>query len=181
LLFNLSCDIGKNVSANLVDMDVFVQVVHGGSLSAAARELHLSLTVVSRKLARLEDRLGVRLIIRTTRSLTLTEEGARFYERCVRILAEVEDAEAEATSGSDTALGLLRVTSTFAFGNRWLAPLLQEFQSKHPRLHVHLDTRDSVTNIVESGYDLAVRFGASADLPPTQDGLVAEDMMARRK
>ena len=80
------------MSANLVDMDVFVQVVQGGSLSAAARELHLSLTVVSRKLARLEDRLGVRLIIRTTQSPTLTEEGARFYERCVRILAEVEDA-----------------------------------------------------------------------------------------
>lgn len=170
------CGISKNVSDNLLDMLVFVQVVQARSLSAAARELHVSLTVVSRKLARLEERLGVRLINRTTRSLTLTEEGARFYERCVRILAEVNDAEAEVTNGLDTAVGLLRVTSTFAFGSQLLAPLLQEFQDRHPALHVHLDTRDAVTNIVEGGYDLAVRFGALAD-----SSLIAKQLAPNRR
>jgi DNA-binding transcriptional LysR family regulator len=157
------CYICKNMSDSFLDMLVFVRVVDAGSLSGAARELRFSLAVVSRKLARLEERLGVRLINRTTRSLTLTEEGARFYDRCVRILAEVDDAEMEAASGRDTAIGLLRVTSTFAFGCRWLAPLLQEFQALHPGLHVHLDTEDTVTNIIEGGYDLAIRFGALAD------------------
>ncbi|WP_244480382.1 LysR family transcriptional regulator [Rhizobium sp. Root1220] len=148
---------------NLFDMLVFVRVVEAGSLSGAARDLRLSLAVVSRKLARLEERLGVRLANRTTRTLTLTEEGARFHARCIRILAEIDDAEMEVTSGLDTATGLLRVTSTFAFGCRWLATLLQEFQAMHPTLHIHLDTSDTVTNIVEGGYDLAVRFGSLAD------------------
>jgi DNA-binding transcriptional LysR family regulator len=148
---------------NLSDMLIFVRIVAAGSLSGAARELRQSLTVVSRRLTRLEERLGVRLANRTTRSLTLTEEGARFHERCVRILAEIEDAEAEAAGGRDTAVGQLRVTSTFAFGLRWLGPLLREFQQAHPGLHVHLDTSDVIANVVESGYDLAIRFGSLAD------------------
>lgn len=147
----------------LFDMQVFIRVVAAGNLSGAARGLRLSLAVVSRSLARLEERLGVRLANRTTRTLTLTEEGARFHARCARILAEIADAEMEATSGRDTAAGVLRVTSSFAFSSRWLAPLLREFQALHPGLHVHLDTTDMVTNIVESGYDLAIRFGALAD------------------
>lgn len=148
---------------NLFDMLVFVRVVEAGSLSGAARLLNMSLTVVSRKLSRLEDRLGVRLANRTTRTLTLTEEGVRFHERCARILAEIEEAEMEVTSGSDTAVGNLRVTATFAFGTRWLAPMLQAFQAERPRLHIHLDTSDTYTNIVGDGYDLAIRFGALAD------------------
>jgi DNA-binding transcriptional LysR family regulator len=147
----------------LFDMLVFVRVVEAGSLSGAARDLNLSLAVVSRKLARLEERLGVRLANRTTRTLTLTEEGDRFHARCTRILSEINEAEMEVTSGKDTATGLLRVTSTFAFGTRWLAPLLKEFQATHPGLHVHLNTTDTVTSIVEAGYDLAIRFGSLAD------------------
>src|SRR4051794_12069501 len=104
------------MSDSFLDMLVFVRVTEAGSLSRAARELGFSLTVVSRKLSRLEERLGVRLVNRTTRSLTLTEEGSRFYDRSVRILAEIEDAETEATSGRDSAIGTLRVTATFAFG-----------------------------------------------------------------
>lgn len=148
---------------NLFDMLVFVRVVEAGSLSGAARDLRLSLAVVSRKLARLEERLGVRLANRTTRTLTLTEEGATYHARCTRILAEIEEAEMEVTRGRDTAIGLLKVTATFAFGRRRLAPLLREFQSRHPGLHVRLDTSDTVANIVEGGYDLAIRFGALAD------------------
>src|SRR6202521_1594468 len=99
---------------NLLDMLIFVRVVDEGSLSAAARDLNLSLAVVSRKLARLEERLGVRLINRTTRTLALTEEGTAFHARCARILAEIDEAETEVTRGRDAAVGLLRITSTFA-------------------------------------------------------------------
>ncbi|WP_152096319.1 LysR family transcriptional regulator [Rhizobium dioscoreae] len=164
------------MSDNFLDMLVFVRVVQAGSLSGAARELNFSLTVISRKLSRLEERLGVRLINRTTRSLALTDEGARFYDRCVQILAEIDDAETEASSGRDTAIGTLKVTSTFAFGIRWIAPLLSEFQEMHPGLLVHLDTDDSLTNIVEGGYDLAIRFGALAD-----SSLVARQIAPNRR
>lgn len=172
----VSCDISKNMSDNFLDMLVFVRVVQAGSLSGAARELNFSLTVISRKLSRLEERLGVRLINRTTRSLALTDEGARFYDRCVQILAEIDDAETEASSGRDTATGLLKVTSTFAFGIRWIAPLLREFQELHPGLLVHLDTDDSLTNIVEGGYDLAIRFGSLAD-----SSLIARQIAPNRR
>lgn len=147
---------------NLLDMMVFVRVVETGSLSGAARDQRLSLAVVSRKLARLEERLGVRLINRTTRRLALTDEGAAFHARCVRILAEIEDAEMEVAHGRHAATGLLRITSTVAFGRR-LAPLLREFQIMHPGLRVHLDATDTVTDIVDGGYDIAIRFGALSD------------------
>jgi DNA-binding transcriptional LysR family regulator len=93
----------------------------------------------------------------------MTEEGNRFYNRCVRILAEIEEAKLEAMSGRETAVGLLRITTTLAFGTKHLAPLLAAFQKKHPRLNIHLNTSDNITNIVEAGYDLAVRFGALPD------------------
>src|SRR5258708_35555858 len=151
------------MSDKLFDMAVFARVVEAGRLSGAARNLGSSLAVVSRALARLEARLGVRLANRTTRTLSLTEEGLAFHTRCVRILADVDEAEIEATRGRDTASGLLRVTSTFAFSRRRLAPLLQEFQSLHSGLRIHLQASDSLVNLVEGGYDLAVRFGALAD------------------
>jgi len=164
------------MSDGFLDMLVFVRVTEAGSLSRAARELGFSLTVVSRKLSRLEERLGVRLINRTTRSLTLTEEGSRFYDRSVRILAEIEDAETEAASGRDSAIGTLKVTATFAFGVRWLAPLLAEFQQSHPMLNVRLDTTDGLINIVEDGYDLAIRFGDLAD-----SSLIARQLAPNRR
>ena len=151
------------MSDNLFDMRVFVRVADTGSLSRAARDLKLSLAVVSRKLARLEERLGVRLVNRTTRRLALTEEGAAFHRRCARILAEIEEAETEATRGRDQVVGLLRVTSAFAFGRRRLAPLLLEFQAKHPELKVDLEVSDDVVSLLEGGYDMAIRVGTLAD------------------
>ena len=148
---------------NLTDMVVFVRAIDTGSLSAAARDLNLSLAVTSRKLSRLEERLGVRLINRTTRTLALTEEGAAFHARCARILAEIDEAEMEATKGRDTAVGRLRITSTYAFGRRRLARLLREFQSAHRNLQVYLEVSDNLVSLVEDGFDLAVRFGALAD------------------
>jgi len=148
---------------NLLDMLVFVRVVDAGSLSRAARDMKVSLAVISRKLARLEERLGVRLVNRTTRRLALTEEGTAFHLRCARILAEIEEAETEVTQGRDRVVGLLRITSTFSFGRRRLAPLLLELQVQHPELKVELEVSDSVVNLLEGGYDMAIRFGALAD------------------
>ncbi|WP_041777914.1 LysR family transcriptional regulator [Beijerinckia indica] len=148
---------------DFLDMLVFVRIIEAGSLSGAARELDLSLAVVSRRLARLEERLGVRLINRTTRTLAPTEEGAAFHARCARILADLDEAEQEVTQGRDVATGLLRLTSPVAFGQRWLAPLLHDFQALHPRLQIYLDASDTVMNLVESGYDLAIRLGGLSD------------------
>lgn len=136
-------------------MLVFVRVVDAGSLSGAARDLNVSLAVISRKLARLEERLGARLVNRTTSTLALTEEGAAFHAHCVRILAEIDEAETEVTRGRDTAVGLLKITSTFAFGCRRLAPLLHEFQENHPNLQFTYRT--------ESGYDLAIHHWTFVD------------------
>lgn len=148
---------------NLLDMAVFVRIVAAGSLSAAARELGLSLTVVSRRLARLEDRLGIRLLNRTTRTTALTEEGAAFHGRCVRILADIEDAEHEASQRRRTASGLLRITATVAFSRRRLAGLLHDFQTRNPGLRIHLDATDTIVNLVDGGFDLAIRIGALPD------------------
>jgi DNA-binding transcriptional LysR family regulator len=148
---------------NLLDMIVFVRVVEEGSLSAAARALGQSLAVISRKLSRLEQRLGVRLINRTTRTLALTPEGATFHTRCARILAEIDQAEAEVTRGGQSATGLIRITSGVAFSRRWLGPQLQMFRQLHPGLQIQLHATDAVLPLVESGFDLAIRFGALAD------------------
>ena len=145
---------------NLTDMTAFVRIAEAGSLSAAAAELDQSLAVISRRLARLEERLGVRLINRTTRQLSLTDEGVAFHQRCARILSDIEEAEAEVTKGREVAVGLLRMTSTFAFARRHLAPLLYRFEAQHPGLRVHLDASDRIVNLVDEGFDLAIRFGA---------------------
>lgn len=148
---------------NLTDMTAFVRIAETGSLSAAATELDQSLAVISRRLARLEERLGVRLINRTTRQLSLTDEGVMFHQRCARILNDIEEAEAEVTKGREVAVGLLRMTSTFAFARRQLAPLLHEFETRHPGLRVHLDASDRIVNLVDEGFDVAIRFGEMSD------------------
>lgn len=152
----------------LADMTAFVRIAETGSLSAAAAELDQSLAVISRRLARLEERLGVRLVNRTTRQLSLTDEGVAFHQRCARILNDIEEAEAEVTRGREVAVGLLRMTSTFAFARRVLAPLLLEFEAEQPGLRVHLDASDRIVNLVDEGFDVAIRFGAMSD-----SGLIA--------
>ena len=148
---------------NLTDMIAFVRIAETGSLSAAAAELDQSLAVVSRRLARLEGRLGVRLVNRTTRQLSLTDEGVAFQLRCTRILNDIEEAEAEVTKGREIAVGLLRMSSTFAFARRELAPLLHEFESQHSGLRIHLDASDRIVNLVDEGLDIAIRFGELPD------------------
>src|SRR5689334_21893658 len=105
-------------------MGIVAKVVTAGSLSAAARELGLSTAVVSRRLAALESRLGVRLLNRTTRSTSLTDEGASYYEACTRILAEIDEADATISAGRVEPQGTLRVAMSSAFGHQHIAPLI---------------------------------------------------------
>ena len=118
----------------LHEMAVFARVVAAGSLSAAGRELSLSTAMVSRRLAALEARLGVRLLNRTTRSLHLTDEGASYYENCARVLAEIEEADAAVSAGRHEPQGTLRVALPAAFGNQYVAPLVPRFAARYPAL-----------------------------------------------
>ncbi|ACC74474.1 LysR family transcriptional regulator [Paraburkholderia phymatum] len=141
----------------------FSRVVSAGSLSAAAREMDLPLSVVSKRLAHLEKSVGVRLIQRTTRRQTLTEEGALFHARVVRILDEIEQAEELLSQRRQEVSGLLRVTAPGQLGRQKIAPLIADFQRLHPQLTVQLDLTDAVVDLVEGGLDLAIRFGSLAD------------------
>lgn len=147
----------------LNDMAVFVKVVGAGGLSAAARELGLSPAMVSKRLSRLEARLGGRLLNRTTRRLSLTEEGARYYERAAQILAEVEEAEALVGAGRVAPRGTLRVSAPAAFGRRHVAPLVKDFTARYPELRIHLDLDERIVDLVEDGFDVAIRIAELED------------------
>ncbi|MEM5340010.1 LysR family transcriptional regulator [Paraburkholderia azotifigens] len=141
----------------------FARVVSAGSLSAAARDMDLPLSVISKRLAQLEKSVGVRLIQRTTRRQTLTEEGALFHARVVRILDEIEQAEELLSQRRQEVSGLLRVTAPGQLGRQKIAPLIADFQRLHPQLAVQLELTDAVVDLVEGGLDLAIRFGSLAD------------------
>ena len=147
----------------LNQMAVFARVVATGSLSAAARELSLSPAMVSRRLAALEARLGVRLVNRTTRSLHLTDEGAQYYESCARVLAEIEQADAEVSAGRQSPRGALRVALPASFGNQYVAPLVPQFARRYPDVQLLLSLSDRTVNLVEEGFDLAIRIANLAD------------------
>jgi DNA-binding transcriptional LysR family regulator len=144
-------------------MTVFARVVAAGSLSAAARELGLSPAVVSRRLAALEARLGVRLINRTTRSLHLTDEGAGYYEACTRILAQVEEADAAASAGRGQPQGALKVAVPASFGHQFITPLIPQFAARYPEVQIALSLSDRTVNLIEEGFDLAIRIAELAD------------------
>src|SRR5256714_14277071 len=142
----------------LAQMSVFSRVVATGSLSAAGRELGLSAAMVSRRLAALEARLGVRLVNRTTRSLHLTDEGASYYESCARVLAEIEAAEAAVSAGGNKAQGVLRVALPASFGNQYVAPLVPQFAARYPAVQLSLSLSDRTVNLIEEGFDVAIRI-----------------------
>jgi len=147
----------------LGEMSIFSKVVGAGSLSAAAKELGMSTAVVSRRLAALESRLGVRLINRTTRSLHLTDEGARYYDACSRLLAEIEEADAAVSAGRAEPRGALRVALPAAFGHLHVAPLVPRFATRYPNVQVALSLSDRNVNVIEEGFDLAIRIADLAD------------------
>lgn len=144
-------------------MQVFARVAALGSLSAAGRALGLSQTMVTKHVAAIEERLGVRLLHRTTRRLTLTEAGRRYLDASERILAEIEEAEAAASADRVEVRGTLRVNAPVSFGAREIAPLLPAFSALYPALSVELGLNDRVVDLVEEGWDLAIRIGRLAD------------------
>jgi DNA-binding transcriptional LysR family regulator len=148
---------------HLGDLDVFARVVSAKGMSAAGRELNLSPAVISKRIRRLEERLGVRLLQRTTRQLALTEAGQGFYERVVSILSSVEEAEAWVARGSDTARGSLRVSAPTSFGRMHIAPALGRFLERYPAVGVDLVLSDSFVDIVGEGFDLAIRIADLQD------------------
>lgn len=147
----------------LQEITIFARIVGTGSLSAAARDLGMSPALVSRNLASLESRLGVRLINRTTRSLHLTDEGAAYYETCIRVLAEIEEADAAVSAGRAEPRGVLRVALPASFGNQHVAPLVPRFAERYPDVQLALSLSDRTVNVVEEGFDLAVRIADLAD------------------
>jgi DNA-binding transcriptional LysR family regulator len=147
----------------LQEITVFARIVATGSLSAAARDLAMSPAFVSRQLAALEARLGVRLINRTTRSLHLTDEGAAYHETCVRLIAEIEEADAAVSAGRAEARGILRVALPASFGNQHVAPLVPRFAQRYPDVQLALSLSDRTVNVVEEGFDLAIRIADLAD------------------
>jgi DNA-binding transcriptional LysR family regulator len=151
------------MSDSLLDMTVFTRVIDVGSLSAASREMNMSLAVVSKRLARLEKRLGVRLVNRTTRHLALTDEGREFYNRTIGILADVADAEDTVRSRKNRASGLLRVTATAAFARRQLSRLVPLFLEHYPDVRIDLEVSDAVLDLVQAGCDVGIRFGSLRD------------------
>jgi DNA-binding transcriptional LysR family regulator len=148
---------------SLYEMSVFSKVVAAGSLSAAARDLGVSTAVVSRRLAALEARLGVRLVNRTTRRLALTDEGASYHEACARILSEIEDADAAAAAKRVEPQGLLKVALPASFGHKHIAPLVPPFAARYPKIQLAFSLSDRTVNVIEEGYDLAIRIGELED------------------
>ena len=147
----------------LKDIPVFVASVEAGSFAQAAVRLHLSRSAVGKSIARLEERLGVRLFQRTTRSQRLTDNGALFYERCLRALEEIRGAESLLETGKQQVSGRLRVAVPVLFGRQCIAPLLIELAQEHPGLELEMSFSDRVVDLVEEGFDMAVRNGALAD------------------
>lgn len=145
------------------EMTAFVRAVERGGFSQAARELGLTPSAVSKLVTRLEDRLGVRLLNRTTRSLALTPEGEAFLVRSQRILADIAEAEDEVARFRARPRGLLRVNVGSAFGMHQLAPALPDFLERHPEVQVELSINDRVVDLIEEGADIGIRTGSLAD------------------
>jgi DNA-binding transcriptional LysR family regulator len=141
----------------------FARVVDSGSFSAAARRLNISKSAVSAHVQRLEERLGIRLINRTTRRLSMTEAGAAYYRHCARILAEAEAAEQAATALQREPRGTLRISAPDSFGSMHVAPAVPAFLKRYPDLAVDITLSPAHVNLVDEGLDLAIRIGVLED------------------
>lgn len=144
-------------------LEFFVLLARHGNLSAAARDLDITPPAATKRLAQLEARLGVRLVNRTTRSISLTAEGETYLDYATRILAQVQEMEEVVSSSRSVPRGLLRVNATLGFGRTTIAPLVSEFAKRYPHVEVQLDVTDRPIDLVESGVDLAIRFGELPD------------------
>jgi len=147
----------------LREMAVFAAAAEAGGFAKAGARLHISPPAVTRLIAALEDRLGVRLFTRTTRRLALTESGRRFLEASRRVLADVDSAEKDAAGEAAVPQGNLRITASATFGREVLTPLVARFLAAHPRVTASLMLLDRVVNLIEEGLDLGIRIGELPD------------------
>lgn len=155
--------IGKREEFDLNEMAIFVHVVEAGSFTGAARNLSLPKSTVSRKITQLEERLGVRLIQRTTRSLRLTDTGNAYYNQCARILGEIEEANIAVTQMQTVPTGTLRITAPVLFGSTVLSNLVAEYMELHPQVTIDLVLSDQRLDLVQDGVDVAFRIGQLED------------------
>jgi DNA-binding transcriptional LysR family regulator len=147
----------------LKQLETFIAVISRGSLSAAAQAEGVAPAVIGRRIDALEERLGVKLLVRTTRRISLTHEGAAFLEDAQRIVADLANAEASVSAGGVKASGHLRITAPAGFGRRHVAPLVPKFLALHPEVSISLNLSDRVVDIVNEGFDCAVRVGELQD------------------
>jgi DNA-binding transcriptional LysR family regulator len=143
----------------LAAIQAFVRVVESGSFARAAERLGASTSTLSRQIAELERHLGARLLNRTTRRLSLTEGGQAFYERAVQVLADLEEAEAQASSVAASPRGTLRLTCSHAMGVQRIAPAIASFVARYPEVRFEVSVSDRIVDLVEEGFDLAIRIG----------------------
>ncbi len=142
------------------ELAAFVAVVEANGFSTAAKSVGRDPTILSRRVSQLENRLGVRLLSRTTRRVVLTEVGAIYYERIRALLDELDHASLEASNLASSPQGLLRVSLPFTFGRQWVTPLLSGFIAKHPKIKVDVRFNDRLVDLVAEGFDVAIRVGA---------------------
>ncbi|HUH02971.1 MAG TPA: LysR family transcriptional regulator, partial [Kofleriaceae bacterium] len=146
---------------DLNEILIFTRVVQAGSFTGAARSLEMPKSTVSRKVSELEERLGARLLQRTTRKLSLTDVGRTYFEHAARVVAEVEEAEQAVTRMQEAPRGLLRVTTPLNFG--YLGPMVASFLDRYPEVQVEIVCADRVVDLVHEGFDVAVRAGELGD------------------
>ena len=149
--------------SKLKQLESFVSVATRGSLTAAAKAEGVAPAIMGRRLDALENRLGVKLLVRTTRRLSLTHEGSAFLEDCQRLLADMANAEASVTAGGVKASGHLRITAPAGFGRRHVAPLVPRFRELHPEVTISLSLSERVVDLAGEGFDCAVRLGDMPD------------------
>ncbi len=145
------------------DMEIFARIVTAGTMTAASRELSISPAVVSKRIRRLEERLGVRLFQRTTRQITLTEAGQEYYRRVVAILASIDEAENAMSRGADLAQGTIKISAPTTFGRLHIAPYLGKFMERHPDLMIDIALTDHFVDLVADGVDVAIRIAELED------------------
>lgn len=149
--------------SKLKQLETFVAVANRGGLTAAAKAEGVAPAIIGRRLNALEERLGVKLLVRTTRHVSLTHEGSAFLEDCQRLLAELASAEASVSAGGIKATGHLALTAPAGFGRRHVAPLVPRFRELHPDVTISLSLSDRVVDLAAEGFDCAVRVGEMPD------------------
>lgn len=147
----------------LAEIETFVAVVEAGSLSAASRRLDTAVSAVSRRIGDLESRLGVRLANRSTRGFSITPLGQDYYEKCLRLLADFDEMDSDATGERSRLSGLVRIAVPLSFGVKQLSPVLNRFAIERPQMRFEVDLSDRRVHIIDEGFDLAIRIGALPD------------------